>query len=257
MTDRTVAVVQARMSSSRLPGKVLMPLDGLPLIVFMLCRVARARCIDEIVLATSTDSSDDALAEAVRAHGYAVHRGDLDDVLARYAGALQGRGARYAVRLTGDCPLVDPAVIDRVVQLLQRQSLAYVSNSDPPTFPDGLDVEAFTAEALFDAHAHARLPSEREHVTPYIRAHKQRYPQGVLRAPVDCSALRWTVDHADDLEVVRALVAGLPPGTAAQADLWDLLRVLDAHPALASANCHTRNEGYAKSLALDAQRAAA
>jgi spore coat polysaccharide biosynthesis protein SpsF (cytidylyltransferase family) len=252
---KTLAIVQARMSSTRLPGKVLLPLGGHTLIGFMLERVKRARMVDEIVLATSTDASDDALAHAVQALGVAVYRGSLDDVLSRFAGAAEGRGADVAVRLTGDCPLIDPALIDAAVAHLREPGLDYVCNGEPPSYPDGLDVEAFTVQALLQAHAQARLPSEREHVTPYLRAHPQRFRAGNVRGAVDLSALRWTVDHADDLAVVRALVDAFPPGQALLADLFDCLRVLDRQPALLHANPHTRNEGYAKSLRDDAAAA--
>ncbi|MBI5258796.1 MAG: glycosyltransferase family protein [Burkholderiales bacterium] len=253
---RTVAVVQARMSSSRLPGKVLMSLGSRPLICFMLERVRRARTVDEIVLATSTDGSDDALAEAVSRAGFAVHRGSLDDVLARFAGAAVGRGADVVVRLTGDCPLIDPAIIDRVVSQLRANRLDYVTNGEPATYPDGLDVEAFTFAALMRADAEARLPSEREHVTPYLRLPQVGLRRGSVRGAVDLSALRWTVDHADDLAVVRALVDALGPERALTADLFDFLRVLDAQPQLLQLNPHQRNEGYQKSLAQDAALAA-
>lgn len=252
MSTRTLAIVQARMSSTRLPGKVLLPLGGQPLIGFMLHRVRRATTVDEIVLATSTDASDDALADAVSAMGVAVHRGSLDDVLARFVGAAQGREADVLVRLTGDCPLIDPALIDRAVLHLRQHRLDYVNNCEPAAYPDGLDVEVFTRQALLRTQAEAALASEREHVTPYMRSPQAGMRRGHLRGPLDLSALRWTVDHADDLAVVRALVDALGAEAALQADLFDFLRVLDARPHLLDLNLHQRNEGYAKSLQQDA-----
>lgn len=256
---KTLAIVQARMSSTRLPGKVLLPLAGRPLIGFMLERVKRATEVNEIVLATSTDASDDALAAAVQALGFGVHRGSLNDVLARFAGAAAGREADVVVRLTGDCPLIDPALIDRAVRHLRDNALDYVTNGEPAMYPDGLDVEAFTMAALQRTQAEARLPSEREHVTPYMRTEHAGFRRGSLRGAVDLSALRWTVDHADDLAVVRALVEVIEQrhgaGSGLTADLFDFLRVLDAHPQLLQANPHIRNEGYLKSLLADvAQR---
>lgn len=254
-SPRTLAVVQARLSSSRLPGKVLMPLHGQPMILFMLERVRQAKRIDEIVLATSTDASDDPLAEAVSATGTTVHRGPLDDVLARFAGAVEPRPADWVVRLTGDCPLIDPAVVDRVIAQAQDDRLDYCTNAVPASFPDGLDVEVMTRAALTTAAAEARLPSEREHVTPFIRNHPERFRLGAHAAVADLSALRWTVDHADDLELVRALVAALAADgrDPLRADLFDLLRVVAARPALAHANLHQRNEGLLKSLQADAR----
>ncbi|WP_231741618.1 cytidylyltransferase domain-containing protein [Paucibacter sp. KCTC 42545] len=256
-----LAIVQARLSSSRLPGKVLMPLAGMPMILFMLERVKRATLIDQIVLATSTDPSDDALAAAVREAGYAVHRGPLDDVLTRFAGAAQASDAELIVRLTGDCPLIDPALIDRVISQLCAQKLDYCTNSEPASYPDGLDVEVFTRQALLQAAEHARLPSEREHVTPWLRAQAQKLRIGSLSSVIPLAQLRWTVDHLDDLHLVRALVDALDAqagaGAALRADLFDFLRLLDARPELLRLNPHQRNEGYAKSLRNDALQAAA
>jgi spore coat polysaccharide biosynthesis protein SpsF len=261
LQPRCLAIVQARLSSSRLPGKVLMPLGGLPLVLFMLARVKRSQRITDLVLATSSDPSDDALAEQVQAAGYAVHRGPLDDVLARFAGAAQASDAPILVRLTGDCPLIDPALIDRVIASLETQGLDYCSNSEPASYPDGLDVEVFTREALLQADKQARLPSEREHVTPWLRAQPERLKLGSVQSVLSLSHLRWTVDHADDLALVRALVDALDaqqgPGSALRADLFDYLRLLDTRPELLNVNQHARNEGYAKSLQADAQLAAA
>jgi spore coat polysaccharide biosynthesis protein SpsF len=252
---RCLAIVQARLSSSRLPGKVLMPLAGRPLILFMLERIRRATRIDEIVLATSVDASDDGLAETVRAAGFSVHRGPLEDVLARFAGAVRASEAELIVRLTGDCPLIDPAQIDKVITNLIERGLDYCGNSEAPGYPDGLDVEVFRRDSLLAADAEARLPSEREHVTPWLRHHPERVKAGSVNGVIDLSGLRWTVDHADDLEVVRRLVDAIEgergPGAALQADLFDFLRALDAQPELLEANRHQRNEGYQKSLQAD------
>lgn len=259
-TNKTLAIVQARMSSTRLPGKVLLPLGGRPMIGFMLERVRRAQAVHEIVLATSTDASDDALAAAVEAMGIPVHRGSLDDVLARFHGAAAGRHADVIVRLTGDCPLIDPALIDRAVNHLRANQLDYVTNGEPAMYPDGLDVEAFTHAALLRTFAEAKLLSEREHVTPYMRSPAANMHRGSLRGAADLSALRWTVDHADDLAVVRALVDAITqqhgPDAALRADLFDYLRVLDAQPQLLAVNPHQRNEGYLKSLQQDAAASA-
>lgn len=243
----TLAVLQARLSSSRLPGKVLMPVGGMPMICFMIERLRRARSIDRLVLATSAEPSDDDLAEAVAACGIEVVRGPLDDVLARFALALERYPADIVVRLTGDCPLIDPALVDRVVECVASGRAAYASNCIPPTYPDGLDCEAFRADLLERAASEARLPSEREHVTPWIRtaAADQSEP---VRCSADLSSLRWTVDYADDLELVRRMVDHLG-ADAPGADLFDLLRAYDAVEKPSAA--HSRNEGYQKSLASD------
>lgn len=250
--NRRVAIVQARCSSSRFPGKVLQTLRGRPLILFMLDRVRQARSIDTVVLATSDDPSDQALADAVAAEGIAVHRGPLDDVLARFAGAAQAAQAQVVVRLTGDCPLIDADLIDSVVHLLEERGAAYASNCSPPGWPDGLDVEAMTATALMQAHLEATLPSHREHVTLFLRRHPDRFAACHLQPLLDMSALRWTVDYPDDLAFVRALLDAAQVESSTSFDRFDLLRILERRPELAGINHHQRNEGLIASLAKDA-----
>jgi len=249
--SRRVAIVQARCSSSRFPGKVLQVLRGRPLILFMLDRVRRARSLDAIVLATSVDPSDQALADLVAAEGIPVHRGPLDDVLARFAGAAQAAQAEVVVRLTGDCPLIDADLIDSVVELLQARGAAYASNCESPGWPDGLDVEAMTAGALMQAHREATLPSHREHVTLFLRQHADRFPACHLQPLLDMSALRWTVDYPDDLAFVQELLSAAQVASSTAFDRFDLLRVLEQRPELARMNVHQRNEGLAASLAKD------
>lgn len=244
---RTVAIIQARMSSSRLPGKVLMPLANQPAILFMCERVARARLLDALCVATSTDPSDDPLADVVAAAGVPVFRGALDDVLDRFVGAAEAHGAEVVVRLTGDCPLIDPAVIDAVVEAMRTSGADYASNTDPPTYPDGLDVEVTTLAALRIAAAEARRSSEREHVTVFIRG-DGRFHQCTHRAGVDLSGLRWTVDYPDDQALVAAMVERVT-GDPVTADRFDYLRAYDALGGEAPA--HARNEGLALSLAGD------
>lgn len=171
-SPRRVAIIQARMSSSRFPGKVLEPLLGLPMIVFMARRVQQARLVDEVLVATSTDPSDDALAQALQSYGMGCFRGSLNDVLSRFHDAAVHTRADQVVRLTGDCPLMDADLVDRALALLTSSGADYVSNVAPPSYPDGLDVEAFTMAALHDAWRNAQLPSEREHVTLYLRDRK-------------------------------------------------------------------------------------
>lgn len=243
---RTVAFIQARMSSSRLPGKVLEPLHGEPMIAFMARRAARARRLDRLVVVTSTDPSDDLLADAVAGASLPVFRGALNDVLQRYVDAARSYAADEVVRLTGDCPLIDPAVIDAVIEARRRGAADYTSNVDPPTFPDGLDVECFTREALERAARHAEQPAEREHVTLWMRSEAAGLRRENVRALADLSHVRLTVDYRDDLELVRRIVASL--AKPHDADLFDILRVLAAEPALLAINRHDRNEGLGRSL---------
>jgi spore coat polysaccharide biosynthesis protein SpsF len=247
---RVVAVIQARMSSSRLPGKVVMPLSGQPLIMFMIARVKRAKLVDHIVVATSTDASDDDLTAILAQHDIDCWRGSLDDVLSRFYDAAVCANADIVVRLTGDCPLIDADLIDTCVALLADQGLDYVTNTTPPSYPDGLDVEAMTMAALKSAVDEAQLKSEREHVTPFIRTHAQRFAAGAISSAVDLSALRWTIDYDDDLAAVRAMVEAIA-GDPITADRFEYLRVIDRLKLTDAGATHTRNEGLQKSLQND------
>lgn len=240
------------MSSSRFPGKVLEDLGGLPMIVFMARRARRATTLDDVVVVTSTDASDDPMAGVLAHHGVPYFRGDLQDVLKRFADAAAAHEATEVVRLTGDCPLIDPSVIDEVVTARRTTGADYSSNIDPPTYPDGVDVEAFTRHALERAHAEARLNSEREHVTPWMRTAGAGLKRVNCRALADFSALRLTVDYPDDLQVVRTVVGQL--GADRPFDLFDVLRCLSGDPSVLKVNKHERNEGFAASLAADSKR---
>lgn len=244
---RCTAFIQARMSSTRFPRKVLEPIAGEPSIVYMARRVERARAVHAVVVVTSTDPTDDALAQALQDAGIGCFRGALDDVLRRFADAATAHPAQVYVRLTGDCPLIDPHVIDEVVAAREGSGADYASNVDPPTYPDGLDVECFTAAALRRAHAEAHAPAEREHVTLWMRSAAAALRRVNHRAIADFSALRLTVDYPDDLHAVRSLVERLPPD--GRFDLYDILRVLSAERHIGELNVHGRNEGLATSLA--------
>ena len=189
-------------------------------------RIMRARRIDRLLVATTSDEVDDVLADECVRRGLAVHRGSPSDVLNRYVEAATDYAPKAIVRLTGDCPLADWTVIDLVVQTYLNGSYMYVSNIDPPTYPDGLDVEIIDYKALRIVDAEAQVPFEREHVTPFIRAHPERFSAANVRAPVDLSAFRWTVDEPKDLELVRAIYEGLYPSNRAfkTADVVDFLK---------------------------------
>lgn len=249
--SKTVGIVQARMSSSRFPGKVVQPLCGLPMIVFMLRRVSQSKLLDEVILATSTDISDEPLAEVAKAYGFSCYRGSLGDVLERFYGAAQQSQADVVVRMTGDCPLLDADIVDAVVEKMQTGAADYATNTLPPTYPDGLDVEAFTFASLERAYKEARLLSEREHVTPYMRNHPELFKIANVLGMVDCSHLRWTVDYPDDFEFVGRLLDFAGVTQPLQGDRYDFLRVLEHYPEILELNHHQRNEGYAKSVAHD------
>ena len=215
--SKTVAIVQARMSSTRLPGKVLADLAGHPAIWWTLTRAKRAKEVDAVWLACSRAGADERLAEFASSLGVAVFRGDEQDVLGRFAGAAEAADAQVVIRLTGDCPIIDPGVIDLAVAKFRASGADYVSNALRRTYPDGLDVEVFSRAALERAQAEAQHPFLREHVTPFIHGrYKDRLPWGGfkiehLEHAADFSHLRWTLDEPEDLVFLRRLVAQLPP----------------------------------------------
>ncbi|MCB9673214.1 MAG: glycosyltransferase family protein, partial [Alphaproteobacteria bacterium] len=180
--SHTVALVQARMSSTRLPGKVLLEIAGVPALLLVIERVRRARHVDEVVVLTSDDPSDDALAAFCADRGVRCHRGSLDDVLDRYRSAVEVLRPTTVVRITGDCPLLDPNVLDLVIERYRQHSpgVRYATNCSPPTFPDGLDCEVMDAEALLEAARTATLRFDREHVTPYVRKHFPKVNYGLV-----------------------------------------------------------------------------
>ncbi|MDZ4374992.1 MAG: glycosyltransferase family protein [Phenylobacterium sp.] len=212
-----LAVLQARMSSSRLPGKVLAPILGQPMIARQVERLRRARRIDELVVATSVDPSDDPLAEACADLGVTVFRGPLQDVLSRFCQVLEARPqARAMVRLTADCPLADWTLIDALIERHHDTGADYTSNNLPErTYPHGLDAEIVRPAALLRAGREATDPYEREHVMPFLyRRPDEHRLVGVSRSP-SLAHLRWTVDYPEDLAFVREVYRRLYPSKPA------------------------------------------
>jgi len=201
----TLCVIQARMGSTRLPGKVLADLGGRPMLQFMLERL-RALPVSELVVATSTEPGDDAVAALGATLGVRVVRGPEHDVLARFEQALEAHPAEEVVRLTGDCPLADPEVIVATLELHRERDADYTSNVIPRTFPKGLDVEVARAAALRVAAGEAADPAEREHVMPFLYRHPDRFRLATLRNREPLGHERWTVDTASDLDNVRQAV---------------------------------------------------
>jgi spore coat polysaccharide biosynthesis protein SpsF len=226
-----LAVVQARMSSTRLPGKVVADVEGEPMLALLLRRLARAPSLARIVVATSDHPSDDAVEDVARAVGVATHRGPLEDVLGRYAGAADAHGGPI-VRITGDCPLIDPGLVEATLaRFAGTPGALYGSNVAERTYPDGLDVEVFSADALRLADELATQPVEREHVTTIMRARPDVFPAASLTGPEPLGEVRWTVDDQDDLDFIRAVVARL--GAARyEASMHDILAAVREPPAL-------------------------
>lgn len=228
-----LAILQARMSSSRLPGKVLKPILGQPMILRQIERVRRTTSIDRLLVATSTEPGDDPLAAAVEADGVPVFRGSLDDVLDRFMGALDAHPAEHVVRLTADCPLADPQIIDAVVARHLEAGADYTNNLAPgAAYPKGQDTEVVTADALRRA-ASGTSPDEREHVTWGIRQDPARYRHAALEAPGDWGTVRWTVDRPDDLEFVAAVYEALYPANP-EFTSDDIRRFVASQPELAN-----------------------
>lgn len=233
MTGKAIAIIAARMTSSRLPGKVLMSIGNRPALELMISRVSRAKLLDGIVVATTAQPSDDPVAALCDRLGVPCFRGDEQDVLGRFHGAAVAFNADPVIRLTGDCPIMDPGLIDEVVALYRQGGFDYTSNVGRRTYPDGLDIEVFSFSALHKAHVTAKSQQAREHVTTYIRGEASDLPEGhfsrgEITFCVDLAHLRWTLDRADDLERIRGIVDRLPDGFS-----WlDALSLATRHPEL-------------------------
>jgi spore coat polysaccharide biosynthesis protein SpsF len=246
---KVVSIIQARMSSTRLPGKVLMPLAGRPVLNHVIDRVRACKTIDELVVATSTDPSDDAIEAWCHTAAVPCYRGSLHDVLDRYYQAGLLYDADAVVRVTADCPALDPTIVDEVVQGFVGGGYEFYGLAGE--FPDGLDCTVFAFSALARAWREARLPSEREHVGPYIENHPELFKSGGLKKFKGLSHHRWTLDEPRDYEFLQAVFHRLHREDNPFLAL-ELLELLDKQPELLRLNGNiVRNEGYLKSLLED------
>lgn len=241
MTDQVVVILQARTGSSRLPAKVLAELSGRPLLAFLVERLRRCSSVDRIILATTDLSEDDDLAELGETIGLTVFRGSQNDVLSRYALAAEETDASVFVRITGDCPFVDPGLLEEMIDEFRDREIDYFSNCLVPTYPDGLDVEVFTRTSLLLAQAECVDPSQREHVTTWIRE-CGRFQLGQKQHHTDLSSMRWTVDEPEDLQVIRGVVSHF--GGSSDFSWEQVLDLAHQQPYIFAANAKfTRNEG--------------
>ena len=238
---KVLAIIQARMGSTRFPNKVMKLIEGIPMIELLLKRLAKAKEIDQIVVATSTDKCNLPLVDHVRQLGYVCERGSENDVLDRYLQSAKKHNADIVVRITGDCPLIDPSLVDEVVCGFKSTNVDYFSNTDPPTYPDGLDIEVFTFKALMQASKETFDKFDREHVTPYIRK-SNKFKKGSLSYSQDLSSLRWTVDELPDFILVEKIFQHFYPRTDFT---WnEVLTLQSKQSELLSINQHLiRNEG--------------
>jgi spore coat polysaccharide biosynthesis protein SpsF len=237
---RTVAIIQARMGSTRLPGKVMLPLAGRPMLDQVIERVRLSVNIDDVVVATSVRSEDEAIVACCRDSRTEVFRGSVEDVLSRYHRAAIEAKADVVVRITSDCPLISPRVIDRVISAYADGGCDYASNCHQRTFPRGLDVEVLSFAALDAAQREAEEQAEREHVTPFIWRRPQRFRLRDVVDPIDRHQLRWTVDTPEDFELVKRIYSELSGHGAF--DYSDVLELLERHPEWSSLNSHVEQK---------------
>lgn len=242
---RVVAIIQARMSSSRLPGKVLLPLGGQPNLLWMVHRVRRASRIDDLMIATTDDASDDPLAEFCAEYEVESYRGDMHDVLDRYAQAARISRADVIVRLTGDCPFIDPDLLDgNIATFLGHQPpLDFAANRLPGdrTIPIGLDTEICTRAALERAWVEAAQPHQREHVMPYLYEEPGRFNTLHIQHEPDYGQYRWTLDTVEDYELLKAIAAYFPDDRFS----WlDVVQLMKDHPELAAINAGVQHRSH-------------
>jgi len=240
--SRVVAIIQARMSSTRLPGKVLMDIAGMPMLARSVRRLSRAKSLSEVVVATTIEKSDDPIVEQCEINGWKYFRGSQEDVLDRYHSAAALFKADSVVRITSDCPLIDPGVVDAVLDeyFKWEGDVDYLSNMIPRrTYPRGLDTEVFTFDALDLAWKQDTDPSLREHVTQYILRHPEIFRIRGIMNDIDYSSMRWTVDTPEDLRFVRTVLENFQND---QFTWKEIVEFLQARPELLEINKEIRQK---------------
>lgn len=246
--ERIIVIIQARMSSSRLPGKVLKDIAGRPMLAWVVERARKAKTATDVVVATTTEPSDDPIASFCMLMGYACTRGSLSDVLDRYYQTARQFRADVIVRVTADCPLIDPAEIDHVVQEFQRSGVDFAANRLPPpfgrTYPIGLDTEVCSFEALERTWTEAKEPYQREHVMPYMYEVPRRFKVLRVDHDPDYGELRWTVDTQQDLQLIRAIFERM--GEREDFGWLDVLELFQHEPELAHLNAGVNQKFYNK-----------
>lgn len=240
---KVVIIVQARMTSTRLPGKVLKEVMGKPLLEYQIERLRRVRLADEIVIATTTNCTDQPIVDLCEQLKVSCFRGSENDVLARYYEAATLYGADAVVRVTSDCPVIDPAVVTQIIRyyLDHQDSCDYVSNGLQRTYPRGMDTEVFSYKVLAEANAEASDPPEREHVTPFIYRRPERYRVVNMAFRKNAGYHRWTVDTPEDFDLVRRIIEALYLVNK-DFTLDDILDLLDAHPEWVKINAHVEQK---------------
>lgn len=246
-----ICIIQARTNSTRLPGKVLLKIEGKTVLEHVVERVKRSRLINEVIVATTLLPEDLRIVKLCALKGIKVYCGSEKDVLDRYYQASRLLGVNHIVRITADCPMIDPRVIDRVVRLHLKEKSDYTSNTIKEVFPDGEDVEIFTFKALKTAWQEARLPSQREHVTPYIQDNPDMFKLSNLECKQNLSKKRWTLDEPEDYQFIKRIFKALYKKNKIFG-MEEVLQLLNKHPEYEKINQNIiRNEGYLKSLRED------
>ena len=245
------AIIQARMGSTRLPGKVMKPLCGKPILWHIITRISYSKQIEKIIIATTDKEEDKVIVKLAEQMGVAFYRGSSDDVLDRYYQAARKFNVDPVVRITADCPLIDPEIMDNIIDYYLKGGYDYVSNGLKPTLPDGLDTEVFSFKSLEKAWAEAKKPSEREHVTSYIYNHPELLKIHNYENDVDLSGMRWVVDEEADYQFISEVYKNLyKDGKIFY--VKDIIRLLEEMPELLKLNKGiSRNEGYRISLLKD------
>lgn len=246
-----IAVIQARISSTRLPGKILKKIEGKTILEHVINRVKAAKNLDDVIVATTVKKEDLEIVKLCAGLGISVFCGSEDDVLDRYYQTARLFKANHIVRITSDCPLIDFKIIDDVTDLYFKEKVDYVSNTIPETFPDGEDVEVFSLKVLKTAWKNAKMSSEREHVTPYIKNNPNIFKIVNLKFNINLNNKRWTIDEPEDFEFIKIIYKNL----YSEDSLFGMRKILNflkKHPEIEKINKNIiRNEGYSKSLKED------
>jgi spore coat polysaccharide biosynthesis protein SpsF len=243
-------IIQARMGSTRLPGKVMKKIDGKnPSLFYTINQLKSCKSLDKIIVATTDLPEDNEIVNYLKNLEVDVFRGSSDDVLDRYFQCAKYYHLSSIVRITADCPLIDPNIVEKGIKLFQSKNFDYVTNTFPRTFPDGNETEIFSISALENSWQNAKLPSEREHVTPYFRNQKQNFKIQNFENTIDNSHLRWTVDFLEDLQLVKILISKIDSRPIHLEHILDLIK---SEPELIKINNgHKPNEGLKRSLEKD------
>ena len=232
MANKSLVILQARMSSTRLPGKVLADINDKPMLYWQIQRIRQAKSIDELIVATSTDQSDDVLVDFLELNGVMVHRGPINDVYERFRQVLRRlTNSQTIVRLTADCPFTMPELIDEMINKFESADIDYLSNVLEPTFPDGLDIEIVSRSAFIKLGEYPLSNAEKEHVTLGLRNRPCEFKIENFSRDLDLSHLRWTVDYEGDLKFAREIYAEFR-GQEARFNYGDMLKILEAKPEL-------------------------